>query len=397
MIKKLAWILVAAGVAAALVAVRARRIEQKEAAPLVRQPDPVVAVATVRQGRVTRVRHVSGTVVAAQEARVAPMIMARILDIRVREGDAVRAGQVLAVLDDRELADAMAQAGAGLGAARGAVAAAEAAWEAQRSTTDRDRVLHEAGAISDEQWERSQTALRAAEARLETARAELRRAGKRRDQARTRQGYARLEAPFGGMISARLADPGDLAVPGKPVLAVARGGDLRVRAQLPVEDLATLAVGQRVVVGIGADTLAARVSRIVPAAGQAGLAVFEADLPRAPRTFVPGATASVTVDLGGAEGLAVPLAALLDGERGTWVFVVEEEGAGPEEGGRRGTVRPARVRVVSRSADRAVVDGDLAEGNRVVVAQTSRLMTLYDGMAVAIASGEPARAGGAPE
>ncbi|NOY44463.1 MAG: HlyD family efflux transporter periplasmic adaptor subunit, partial [Deltaproteobacteria bacterium] len=64
--------------------------------------------------------------------------------------------------------------------------------------------------------------------------------------ARTKRSYARLEAPFDGVVAARWADPGDLAVPGKPILAVARNGALRVRAQLPVEDLAVLAVGQRV-------------------------------------------------------------------------------------------------------------------------------------------------------
>ncbi|WP_025323356.1 efflux RND transporter periplasmic adaptor subunit [Deferrisoma camini] len=396
MIKKLVWLVIAAGVAAGLVAVRAKRLEQKEAAPLVRRPVPVVEVVSVRSGRVARVRHVTGTVVAAEEARVAPMIMARLLEVRVREGESVHKGQVLAVLDARELEDAVAQAGAGLSAARGAVAAAQAAWEAQRSTTERDRVLHEAGAISDEQWERSQTALRSAAARLETARAELRRAEKRRDQARIRRGYARLEAPFDGVVAARWADPGDLAVPGKPILAVARSGNLRVRAQLPVEDLAVLSVGQRVTVGTGAGTVAARVSRIVPTAGPSGLAVFEADLPKAPKTFLPGASVSVDVTLAGARGLVVPLDALLDGERGTWVFVVEPAGPGPA-GTRRGTIRAARVDVVQRSADRAVVDGPLAEGDRVVVAQPARLMTLYDGMTAAFVRRGSAPGPGAAE
>ncbi len=397
MIKKLVWIVIAAGVAAGLVAVRAKRLQQKETAPLVRQPVPVVEVVPVRSGRVARVRHVTGTVVAADEARIAPMIMARLLEVRVREGDPVHKGQVLAVLDARELEDAMAQAGAGLSAARGAVAAAEAAWEAQQATTDRDRVLHEAGAISDEQWERSQTALRSAAARLETARAELRRAEKRLAQARTKRSYARLEAPFDGVVAARWADPGDLAVPGKPILAVARSGDLRVRAQLPVEDLAVLAVGQRVTVGTGAGTVAARVSRIVPTAGPSGLAVFEADLPKAPKTFLPGASVGVEVTLAGAQGLVVPLDALLDGERGTWVFVVTEGTGGEAQGARRGTVRPTRVRVVSRSADRAVVDGPLAEGDRIVVAQPARLMTLYDGMTVAFVRRGPAPGSGVAE
>jgi len=135
----------------------------------------------------------------------------------------------------------------------------------------------------------------------------------------------------------------------------------------------------------------------VPAAGPSGLAVFEADLPKASPTFLPGATVSVDVTLGGARGLVVPLEALLDGERGTWVFVVTEGTGRETQGTPRGTVRPTQVRVVSQSADRAVVAGPLAEGDRVVVAQPARLMTLYDGMTVAFVRRGPAPVAGAAE
>ncbi len=388
--KKLGWIMVVVLIAGGLLAVRMKRVHQKDSAPLVRQPVPGVVVAPVRTGRVGSVRHVTGTVVADEEAQVAPRIMARLLEVRVREGDVVRAGQVLAVLDARELEDAVAQVGAGLSAAGEAVAAAEAAWEAQRDATERDRVLHEAKAISDEQWERSRAAERAARARLEGARAELKMARKRHDQARTRRGYALLKAPFDGKVTARLADPGDLAVPGKPVLAVARDGGRRVRAGLPVEDLSVLAVGDPVTLSATGVTVSAVVSRIVPATGSSGLAAFEVDLAEAPGTFVPGATVGVDVALRQAEGLVVPVEALLEGERGTWVFLVEPSGsrsAGSPEGAKRtGTVRPVQVQVLARSVDEAVVDGDLAEGDQVVVAQPSRLMTFARGMTVEVAT-----------
>jgi len=379
--KKLSWIVVALLIAAALFAVRMKRIHEKSSAPLMHRPVPVVETVPVRTGAVERTRHVTGTIVAGEEAQVAPRIMARLLEVRVREGDSVRAGQILAVLDSRELDDAVAQAGAGLTAASEGVAAAEAAWEAQRDATERDRVLHEAKAISDEQWERSGAAERASRARLEAARAELEMARKRHDQARTRRGYSRLTAPFDGQITARLADPGDLAVPGKPVLAVARREGIRVRASLPVGDLAILAVGDPVTIRADGRSITAKVSRIVPATSRSGLASFEADLQNTPDTFVPGATVSVEIVLRRAEGLVVPANALLEGENGTWVYVVDMKRSGDTTRS-RGTVRPVPVQVNGRSVDTAVVEGKLDEGQLVVIGQPSRLMMLAPGIEV---------------
>lgn len=389
--KKLIWIAVAILITVGLLAVRRRRIAEKDAAPLARQPIPVVEVATVRHGAVGRFRHITGTVIAGKEAQVAPQIMARIRKVRVREGDTVRRGQVLAILDSRELEDAVAQAGAGLSAAREAVAAAEAAWEVQRNATSRDRVLHDAKAISDEQWERSQATERAARARLEGARAQLEMAAKRRDQARTRRGYAILKAPLDGKVTARLADPGDLAIPGKPVIVVAQRQGLRVRAGLPVADRTALAVGDPVTVSTAGTKIRAVVSRIVPATGTSGLALFEADLPEAPDAFVPGATVGVDVELCRTTGLVVPVTALLEGENGALVFLVEPprgRPAGPDRvTSSTGTLRPRSVRVLAHSIDEAVIDGQLTEGDRVVVAQPSRLMTLARGMTVEVVPG----------
>ncbi|NOZ93840.1 MAG: efflux RND transporter periplasmic adaptor subunit [Acidobacteria bacterium] len=387
--KKLSWIVVAVLIVAALFAVRMKRLHEKSSEPLLHRPLSVVEVATVRSGSVGRVRHVTGTVIAGEEARVAPRIMARILEVRGREGDTVHRGQILAVLDSRELEDTVAQAGAALASAREAVAAARAAWEAQRDATNRDRVLHDAGALSDEQWEGSHAAERAANARLEAARAELEITRRRRDQARTRRGYSLLKAPFDGKITARLADPGDLAVPGKPVLVVARENGLRVRAQLPVADLSILAVGDPVSLGTGGSSVTAQVSRIVPATGTNGLAAFEADISNAPKTFVPGATVGVDVRLRQVEGLVIPIDALLEGENGSWVFLVKtEDPPGSASGAPRTewVVHPVQVRVLARSVQEAVVEGGVAEGQRVVVGQPSRLMMLADGMKVHVAS-----------
>jgi len=355
--KKFVWIPIVIAIAAGMVFVRAKRVRQKENAPLPKEVPIAVQTAPVREGRVTRTRHVLGTVVGAEETALAPQVMARVVEVMVREGDRVETGQLLVRLDEQEFRDAVTEAEA-------ALAAAEKSYAAQREVTARDKRLFEVKAIAQEQWDRSQAVEAAAAAQLESAKQRL-------NLARTRLGYCRLVAPFEGSVAQRLADPGDLAVPGKPLLKLVRQKTVRVRAALPSEDHTSLRVGTVVTLNADRSALEATVSRIFPAMGDSHLASFECDVTNPPPGFVSGATVGVDVQLTSAEGLVVPADALLEGDKGAWVFAVSN-----------GVVRPARVEVVDRSLDSAVVKGDVRSGEPVIVARPSRLMTLAGGTKV---------------
>jgi RND family efflux transporter MFP subunit len=375
--KRLGWIIVLVIVVVGLGALRMKRVNQKENAPLLTPAPPTVEVSQVRMGRVAGSRRVTGAVIADNEAAVAPLIMAQILEIKVREGDHVTSGDLLAVLDTRELEEVLSQAEAGFEANRSGIAAAEAAWQTQKAATDRNRLLFEAKAISEEQLEVSRTLEISALARLDAARAELQIAAKRRDQARTRRGYADLKAPFDGRVVDRSADPGDLAIPGKAVLTLIRNGPVRVRVQLPADDLSAITEGLPLQLSLGGATIDATISRVVPAMDRSRLAVFEVDLRTPPASFVSGAIVGVDLELWGSEGIVVPTGALLEGEHGIWVFTVEHA-----------TVHPVKVEVRAQSTTEAVVIGDLDDGDVVVIAQPSRLMLLADGMKVLVHGGE---------
>lgn len=372
--KRTIWIIVVVVIVAALMAVRVKRMREKESAPLVTEAAIAVATAVVGEDTVTRTRHVLGTVVGADEVNITARVMAQVMEVRVREGDAVRRGELLVVLDARELADAVAQAEAGVQAAKEALAAAEIGYNAQRDATARDQRLVEAKAISEEQWDRSRATEAASAAHLEAARAQVEVAARQLDQARTRVGYCRLEAPVAGVVARRLADPGDLAVPGKPLIEIVDQSNVRVRASVPPEDLTDLEVGRPLTLTLGDQSVAAAVSRVFPAMGQSHLATFEADLASPPPGFVSGATVGADLHLSSTAGLAVPVDALLEGTSGAWVFTVVD-----------GTVHPVEVTIVDRSSDAFVVSGSLAPGDVVVVARPSRLMTFADGTKVQVA------------
>ena len=258
--RRIIGIVVIIAIVAVLVIVRAKRVRQKEGAPLVKEVPVAVQTARVSEGRVVRTSHVLGMVVGAEETDLAPQIMARVLEVKVREGAVVQAGQLLARLDEREFQDAVTEAEATL-------AAAEAAYQAQRDTTARDKRLFEVKAIAQEQWDRSQAADAAASAQLESAKQRL-------NLARTRLGYCQLVAPANGVVARRLADPGDLAVPGKPLLQLVSQQSVRIRASLPPEDFAGLHLGQPVSLRTDRASVDAVVSRVFPAMGDSHLASF---------------------------------------------------------------------------------------------------------------------------
>ncbi len=346
-------------IVATLGIVRMKRVREKNSAPLLASVPMAVQTAAADSGSVSTVRHLLGEVIGGEEARVAPRIMARVLSVAVRQGAVVSEGQVLATLDGREQQD-------GYDAADAALQAARIAARTQAEATARDKVLFEAKAISREQWDRSRTLEAALDAKLVAAEKNLKRAG-------TRLSYTRVTAPVDGVVADRLADPGDLAVPGKPLIDIVKQTDVRVRGKLPQEDLPRLAPGQLLTLASGETSCTARVTRVFPTTDADHLAVFEADLDAPPPAFVAGLAVGIDISLASSAGISVPASALLEGEDGTWVFKVENQ-----------RVHPVSVDVLASGDERAVVRGEVAAGDQVVVARPSRLMMLTEGQSVRV-------------
>ncbi len=360
--KKILGILVTVTVVAVLLGVRHARVVEMEKAPVLSQPAVAVQVAAVRRGTLESTDHILGEVYGADEVDVVPQVSGQVLEMLVREGDYVAQGAVLARVDSRELDDAAAEGAADL-------VAAQAAYAARIAATARDSVLFVNQGISQEQWEASEAARAAATAGLEVARHRL-------DQAKVKLGYAVVRAPFPGLVSARLADPGDLAAPAKPLLRMVRQTSVRVRGVVPPELVTRLRTGTPVDLTLGAERMRASVSRVFPAMQGSHLGTFEVDVAHAPSGYVAGATVGVDLHLRSATGLLVPGDALLESDAGAHVFVV---GAAKEG---EAKLRVVPVTVVARSLDEAVITGDVHEGDRVVVARPSRLMDFSAGMPV---------------
>jgi HlyD family secretion protein len=235
----------------------------------------------------------SGTV-EATEARLGFQVPGRILEIKPREGDRVRAGEAVAWLDRAELEARRAQARAQVAAARALLEELEAgarheelavAQEAARAAQERyrdaqrdfERIqrLFDGGAVAREALDKAQLALEIARSQDEQARQQLRlvEAGPRRErleaqravveqaEAALRQAEAALEhavivAPFDGVVTVRDREPGEVVGAGVPVLTLMDPQDRWVRIYIREDRIGAVRLGQRA--AISTDTYPGR-------------------------------------------------------------------------------------------------------------------------------------------
>ena len=184
-----------------------------------------MAVLTVAPTATPGSLEIEGTVQALRQATVAAQISGNVLALAVKAGDRVKAGQVLARMDDRDTAAGLARSEAG-------VAQAEAELRLARSAVYRTRELRSQGFIS-------QAALDAAETQWKAAQAGAQAAGSARSQAALARGFATVTAPFDGVVLATHLDAGELANPGRPVATLYEPGALRAVVQVPATRAAT--------------------------------------------------------------------------------------------------------------------------------------------------------------
>jgi RND family efflux transporter MFP subunit len=185
-----------------------------------------------------------GTIRPKTETTVESQVQAKILDVKVRPGQTVEKGELLVVLDDRELsaraerADrAVASARASRNQVREAIAAAKAAFDNAQADHQRIKTLFASRTVTAQEMDRSeaeflraQSALEQARDGFEAAEGQVAQAEKALEEARIASGHTRIQAQAAGEVVKRLAEPGDLALPGKPLLVLHTGRALRLEA-----------------------------------------------------------------------------------------------------------------------------------------------------------------------
>jgi RND family efflux transporter MFP subunit len=196
----------------------------------------------------------SGTLRAVQTAVVKARVAGELMDLQVREGDSVQAGQALARIDPTEYQRRLRQAEEQAEAARAQIDIAQRQF-------DNNRALVDQGFIS-------KTALDTSLATLQSAQATFRAAQAGADVARKSLDDSVLKAPFSGVVSARLAQPGERVAIDARVLELVNLASLELEATMSAADSVGVRVGQtaRLQIEGRAESVDARVQRINPSA-----------------------------------------------------------------------------------------------------------------------------------
>lgn len=161
-----------------------------------------------------------GTLQALQQSTVAAQVGGNVLQLAVKAGDRVKAGALLARIDDRDLQAGLAGGDAGVAQAAAALAQAQ-----QNATRTRD--LRAQGFVS-------QAAVDLADTQLQAAQAAHRQAQAGRSQAALARSFAAVTAPFDAVVLATHVETGDLAAPGRAIATLYAPGRLRAVVQLPL-------------------------------------------------------------------------------------------------------------------------------------------------------------------
>lgn len=280
-----------------------------------------VQVPTVQIGApaVSTGYEIDGVIEPVKQSVIAAQASGRVVKLLVKMGDQVKAGQLLATIDDRETTVGVQRSAAQLNQS-------EAELRNARTAYERTRSLREQGFVSQAALDMAETQYKAAQAGNEQARAGA-------TASALSQGYTRVTAPYDGWVLQTHVDAGDLAVPGKPIVTVYAPLPLRAVVQVPASLADSTRAAKDVQVQLteanGDSKWVSPVKRsTMPAADPVSqTVVWRLDLSaQAAQNLLPGQQVRVRFVGGQANRMVVPTAAVLKRGELTAVYVASERG-----------------------------------------------------------------------
>jgi membrane fusion protein, multidrug efflux system len=330
-------------------------------------PEPVraVKVMTVGQSAMEASSEYAGEVRARVESRLGFRVAGKIARRQAEVGQRVKAGQVLAQLDPQDYklsADA----------ARAQLAAATTNRDLAAADYKRFQTLKDQNFISGAELERRETTLKAAQAQLDQAQAQLANVG-------NQVGYTNLVADMSGVITAVEAEPGQVVSAGTPVVRIAQDGARDVVFNVPEDRAQLLPLGSEITIKRWAsdETIKGRLREVAASADpltrtyQAKIAIDAQSAPPLGSTvyvYPPSMTQGVAA-------IKLPTSAVFESNKQSTVWLLDKQAM---------TVKAQTIQIATADGNEAVVTSGLKAGDVVVVAGVHVLapgqkVTLFQG------------------
>jgi len=320
-----------------------------------------------------------GTLHARENATLSAQVVGRVLQVLVREGDHVAAGQTLAILDDATLRASAEQADAAVSAAENQQAAAQTNADLAASTLARYKQLQEQKSVSPQEMDEVARRAEASNAQVAALGAQANAAKAQASGAQTMLQYARIRAPFAGVITARMVDPGALAAPGVPLLQVDQDGPLQLQATVDESAIAAVHIGMSIPVSVDGASMtgdSGKVEEIVPAADPSSH-TFLIKIDLAPsKGLRAGMYGTAQIPTGAHQAILVPSSSIVSRGSLPCAYVLDSNGIAQLRYVTTGAAQGSMVEILSGiSAGEKLIDDpadrDLA-GKRIEASNTAR-------------------------
>ncbi len=376
-----------------------------------RAPMPVEFATATRAPLAERVL-VVGNLIGAATVQAVPKINGRLQTVNVQLGDAVRRGQIIAKVEDREIQEQVRQAEAAYRVAEATIRQREADLKLAQTNLERNRSLLERQLLPKQTYDDTDARHQAALAQLDLARAQFEQSKARLDELNINLANTVISSPVDGFVAKRFLDPGASVSPNVPVASVVDIHSVRMVANLVEKDVKRVTVGTRAAVEVDAfpgETFNGQVSRLAPVFDPATrTAEMEIAVPNPGYRLKPGMYARVQLTVSvRPDAITVPSNAIVTVSGKPGLFIAGEPVAGRAEGGAtRGTggtapaagadaktmtARFIAVETGIRDGDRVEIVSGLKDGARVV---TTGAGALKDGDRIVAAAGDKGQQGG---
>jgi len=347
-----------------------------------------VKVAKVKSLKIEKMDTFSGTVIPNDQVMISPKVVGYLKEVRVKPGDRVRRGQILAVIESSDIRPDVEKAKAGLKEIDAALkeiekamdevnalkSAAEANYELAKKTFERFKELYEANATSSQQFDEVKAKLEEAKAHLEAVKAKEAQLVERKNallakkeqikadlsKAKAYLGYTYLRSPVNGIVLQKLVDKGNLVSPQTPIFAVG-SYPLKVRAYIDSSYFGKVRVGDVLKVRIGNKKFRGKVSEVDksadPVSHKFGIKI---DIGKA--NVIPGSYVTVEVPIKRETALTIPASALYRVGSLEYVFVIKD-----------GKAELRLIKTGRKIGDKLIVLSGLKEGERIAVSNVENL------------------------
>jgi RND family efflux transporter MFP subunit len=326
------------------------------------RPPMTVETGKVGRGDVSAHLLVVGNLIGQATVDVAPKTGGRLSSVNVKLGDRVRAGQLIAKIEDRELVEQVKQSEAALLVAQATIRQREADLALALSNVERSRNLYKRELLPKQTLDDAEAQHLAAMAQTDLARAQLVQNQSRLEELKFNLGDTSIVSPIDGFIGKRNVDPGAWVAQQVPVVSVVAISSLRLVVNIVERDLRLVSAGDPASVEVDAypgEKFPGRIGRIAPVLDPATrTAEMEVEVPNGDFRLKPGMYARINLIVEERKGtLVVPKEAVVDYENKRGVFVANEE--------RKAAFVPVTIGL--EEEDRVEITAGVKEGDTIIV------------------------------